>query len=39
LILSKSSKLSFFNLLGLADFLMHHSFPFRFYDVATLGVR
>jgi len=30
LILSQISKLSCFNLIGLADFLMHHSFPFRF---------
>jgi len=32
------SELSYFNLLGLAGFLMHHQFPVLFVDVATLGV-
>jgi len=37
--LCQISKLSYFNLLDLADFLMHHYFPVSFFDVATLGVR
>jgi len=37
--LSQISKRTCFNLLGLADFLMHHSFPVSFFNVATLGVR
>jgi len=37
--LSQISKLSYCNLLGLADFLVHHYFPVSFFDVATLGVR
>jgi len=37
--LSQISQLSYFNLLSLADFLMHHWFPVSFFDVATLGVR
>jgi len=34
--LSQISKLSYFNLLDLADFLMHHQFPVSFFDVANL---
>jgi len=37
--LSQISKLFYFNLLDLADFLMHHQFPVSFFEVATLGVR
>jgi len=33
------SKLSYFNLLELAAFLMHTLFPISFFGVATLGVR
>jgi len=33
------SKLSYFNLLDLSDFLMHHLFPVTFFNVAILGVR
>jgi len=32
--LSQSSKLFYFNLLDLSDFLMHHKFPVSFFDVA-----
>jgi len=28
--LSQISKLSYFNVLGLADFMLYHCFPFRF---------
>jgi len=37
--LSHISKLSYFNLLNLADLLMHLWYPVPFFDVATLGVR
>jgi len=37
--LSQISKLSYFNLLDLPDFLMHLWFPVSYFDVATLGVR
>jgi len=33
--LSHNSKWSYFNLLDLADFLMHHQFPLSFVDVAS----
>ena len=36
---SQISKLSYFNLLGLAAFWYIIGFPFRFFDVATLTVR
>ena len=36
--LSQISKLSYFSLFGLADFLMHHWFPVSFFDVAILQV-
>jgi len=37
--LSQISKLSYFNLLDLVDFLMHHWFRVSYFDVSTLGVR
>jgi len=36
--LCQISKLSYFNLLDLADFLMHHQLTVAFFDAATLGV-
>jgi len=37
--LSQISKLSYFNLLDLAEILMHHWFLVLFFNVASLGVR
>jgi len=34
----KFKTVQYFNILDLADFLMHHWFPVSFFDAAALGV-